>query len=103
MKVKKNLENRIRGWLPKEPVFDGAQHRSKAQINKERDIDSKRIGMGILDVVGITLLGFSFYVYLVDPHAWRLAWIANVSFAVIGVISIALTVLIWIRNRRQIW
>lgn len=93
MTAKKSLENRIRGWLPKEPTFGSAQ--TEARVNKET-VEERRIGLGILDVVGITLLGFSIYVYLVDPQAWRLAWVANVSFAVIGVISIALTVLIWV-------
>ena len=100
MNVKKSLENRIRGWLPKEPVFGTTQTKSKANINKEM-IETKRIGLGILDVIGITLLGFSIYVYLVDPHAWRLAWVTNVSFVVIGVIAIALTIFIWRRARRQ--
>ena len=102
MNPKKYLLNLIRGWLPKEPVFGSAQTRSKAHINKEMNIETKKIGMGILEVVGITLLGFSIYVYLVDPHAWRLAAVVNVSFIVIGVISIALTILIGIKERRKI-
>ena len=82
MNVKKSLESRIRGWLPKEPVFGSTQTKSKAHISKEI-METKRIGLGILDVIGITLLGLSIYVYLVDPHAWRLAWVTNMSFAVI--------------------
>ena len=100
MTVKKSLENRIRGWLPKEPVFGSTQTRSKAHISKEM-IETKRIGLRILDVIGITLLGFSIYVYLVDSNAWRLAWVTNASFVVIGVIAIALTIFIWRRARRQ--
>ena len=100
MNVKKSLESRIRGWLPREPVFGSTQTKSKAHINKEM-IENKRIGLRIIDVIGITLLGFSIYVYLVDSHAWRLAWVTNVSFVVIGVIAIASTIFIWGRSRRQ--
>jgi len=100
MTFKRSLENRIRGWLPKEPVFGSAQTLSKAHISKEI-METKRIGLGILDVIGITLLGFSIYVYLVDSHAWRLAWVTNASFVVIGVIAIALTIFIWRRAPRQ--
>ncbi len=100
MNVKKSLESRIRGWLPREPVFGSTQTKNKTHINKEM-IENKRIGLRILDVIGITLLGFSIYVYLVDSHAWRLAWVTNVSFVVIGVIAIASTIFIWRRARRQ--
>jgi hypothetical protein len=100
MNAKKSLENRIRGWLPKEPVFGSTQTKSKAHINEEM-IETKRIGLGILDVIGITLLGLSIYIYLFDTHAWRLAWVTNVSFVVIGVIAIALTIFIYVRARRQ--
>jgi biotin transporter BioY len=100
MTFKRSLENRIRGWLPKEPVFGSAQTKSKAHISKEI-METKRIGLGILDVIGITLLGFSIYVYLVDSHEWLLAWVTNVSFVVIGVIAIALAIFIWGRARRQ--
>jgi hypothetical protein len=98
MNVKRSLENRIRGWLPKEPTFSSTQ--TKSHINKEM-VETKRVGLGILDVIGITLLGFSIYVFLVDPHAWRLAWVKNVSFVVIGVIAIASTIFIWRRARKQ--
>lgn len=98
--MRKPLEQRIRGWLPKELVFGTAQTKSKLNINKEM-LETKRIGLGILDVIGITLLGFSIYIHLVDPHAWRLAWVTNVFFVVIGVIAIALTIFIWGRARRQ--
>jgi biotin transporter BioY len=100
MNGKKSLESRIRGWLPKEPVFGRAQIKSKVHISKEI-METKRIGLGILDVIGITLLGLSIYVYLVDSRAWRLAWVTNVSFVVIGVIAIVLTIFIWRRARRQ--
>ena len=94
------MDNCIRGWLPKEPVFGITQTKSKAHVSKEI-METKIIGLGILDVIGITLLGFSIYVYLVDSHAWRLAWVTNVSFVVNGVIAIALAIFIWVRARRQ--
>ena len=99
MDLKRHLLKFSRGWVPKEPVFDNAQIKSKLNINKEMK-ETKRFGMGVLDVIGGTLLGLSIYVYLVDPHAWLLAWVTNVSFVVIGVIAIALTIFIWGRARR---
>ena len=100
MGLKKSMDNCIRGWLPKELVFGITQTKSKAHISKEI-METKRIGLRILDVIGITLFGFSIYIYLVDSHAWRLAWVTNLSFVVIGVIAIALTIFIWVRARRQ--
>jgi LPXTG-motif cell wall-anchored protein len=100
MTLRESLENRIRGWLPKEPVFVGPRHISKAHINKETAVEPKEIAVGILDVIGLTFLGFSIYVYLVNPNGWRLAWITNVTFTVIGLIAIALTIFIW-RKRKK--
>ncbi len=64
-------------------------------------VSAARISTGLFSVIGSTLLGFSVYVYLVDPHAWSLAWITNVSFIAIGVILISVAIFVWLKDRKQ--
>jgi hypothetical protein len=100
MKVKRSLESRIRGWIPKEPVLGSALTKSKAYHNKEM-VSPARISTGLFSVVGGTLLGFSLYVYLVDPHAWGLAWVINIFFIAVGIISISISIFVWLKDRKQ--
>ena len=47
------------------------------------DTEMKRISVSLLWVTGIMLLVFSFFVYFVDPSAWRVALALNMSFLVV--------------------
>ena len=103
MNVRRSLESRIRGWLPKEPNLptrdSPIQKMPKENISELNE--AERMSMSLLSVIGVILMGFSIYVFLVDPLAWRLAWVTNVSFVLIGVIAIALIIFICGRSRRQ--
>jgi hypothetical protein len=42
MTVKKNLENRIRGWFPQEPVFKATQRTKMASVDRNRSFKVRR-------------------------------------------------------------
>jgi hypothetical protein len=63
MKQKKYLEGRIRGWLPKEPVFPNAR---MAKMKFEAKTEGERRALKMVEVANVTMLGICLVTYFFD-------------------------------------
>jgi|SRR5208283_4718147 len=96
MNVKKSLENRIRGWFPKEP-----QHSENKVTANMANLDAQtqvflRAGGLLLPIVGVTLIAFGVFFYefllrydLTVAHGFfwplNLCYISGIAVAIVGV------------------
>ena len=100
MKVKQSLESLVRGWMPQEPIIGSTKTKNKI-YRKTTTKPTVRTSAGLLSVIGSILLSFSVYVYLINPHAWRLAGATNTAFIAIGIISISVNIFLWLKDQKQ--
>jgi hypothetical protein len=101
MKIKQSLESLVRGWMPRDPIIGSTKTKSKT-YRKTITNTTVKTGAGLLSVIGSILLSFSVYIYLINPHAWHLAWVTNTAFIAIGIISIVANICLWSKDRKQI-
>ena len=92
MNVKKSLENRIRGWLPKEPLLKG--HSATAPVNPEtKAVLEQKLSKKLIKAISITnpIIGAVFFASKASTHT---KWWWNWETAILTLAELALALLV---------
>jgi hypothetical protein len=87
MTIKKSLENRIRGWIPREPSVLSSQTVSAFNVLKRLEL--VRLAYGVM-LGALLIMPFGVYHYRVEPYIIGSLWGYNLP---IGYIGLALGIL----------